>query len=97
MTGVETRQDFTRGSGCPGVVLIYLEPIGECVQSVNRGTLTNCATWTRTTPATRSPVIFSGSFVQSWEAVGDTKGNEAGTKTGVSVFTHDITVTSAPC
>ena len=73
--------------------LIYRAPSGECVQSVSRGTFNEL----RYVDTDHSDDAFSGSFVQSWEAVGDIKNNEAGTETGVSVFTLDITVTSAPC
>jgi hypothetical protein len=38
-----------------------------------------------------------GGFVSRWEIIGDTDGNEAGTRTGVDVFTGDIAVTSVPC
>ncbi|MEU8413127.1 hypothetical protein AB0C24_10075 [Amycolatopsis japonica] len=97
MTAVETTKDFTRASGCSGVVLLYRAPVGECIHSVSRGTFDEL----RYVDTDHAVDVFagriSGSFVQSWEAVGDTKGNEAGTKTGVSVFTHNLTVTSAPC
>lgn len=97
MTAVETRNDFTRVSGDSGVVLIYRAPVGECIQSVSRGTFDELR-YVDTDHAVDSFTgQVSGSFVQSWEAVGDTSGNEAGTKTGVSIFTHNLTVTSAPC
>jgi hypothetical protein len=86
MTGMETRQAFIRVGGCSGVV-----------QSVNRRTFDELRYVDTDHSDDAFTGQFSGSFVQSWDAVGDTKGNEVGTKTGVSAFTHDITVTSTPC
>ncbi len=97
MTAVETRSDFTRVSGDSGLVLLYRALAGWCVQGVSHGTFDELRYVDTDHSVDGFTGQISGSFVQSWEVVGDTSGTEAGSETGASIFTHNLTVTSTPC
>jgi hypothetical protein len=92
----ETVSDFTTVNGCSGKVLVYLAPVGECIQSVSTATVDRLR-YVDTDHALDTFVGQPGGLVSQWEIVGDLFGSEAGTRTSVDVFTRDITVTSVPC
>ncbi|SRR6266496_3241291 len=93
----ETRSDFTRARGLSSRPLIYQAPAGQCVVSVSVGDYDEL-TYRDTDHAED---VFagqvSGSFVATWFAVGDTTGDEAGTKTGAAVQTFAMTANVQPC
>lgn len=97
MDAVETKPDRTRANGCSPEHLIYQAPLGQCIRSASRGVYDEL----RYRDTDHALDVFGGqvvgSFVSRWEAMGDTDGSEAGTRTGVSIFTSTFTVTTGAC
>jgi hypothetical protein len=93
----ETESDFTHARGTSPQFVIYVAPTGQCIVSVNRGTFDEL----QYRDTDHDVDVFGGqvvgSFVQQWRAVGDTAGNEAGTRTGAAISTFTFTATVQPC
>ena len=97
MDAIETIQDFTHARGFSAEFLIFVAPPGQCVRSVNLGTFDQLQYRDRTTNPDNFPGQVAGSFVQEWSIEGDTRGNEAGTRTGAALVTFDLIVDVQPC
>ena len=96
MDAIETRSDFTHASGCSGSFVIFTAPPGECVQSVSRETFDELVYRDTNVNIDVFGPQNAASFVQRWESTGDTRGEDAGVKTGVDIFTAPMIVNTAP-
>jgi hypothetical protein len=97
MDAIETIQDFTHARGFSPEFLIYVAPPGQCVRSVNLSTFDEIRYRDRTTNPDNFSGQIAGSFVQEWSLEGDTRGNEAGTRTGAALVTFDLIADVQPC
>jgi hypothetical protein len=97
MDAIETIQDFTHARGFSPEYLIYVAPPGQCVRSVNLGTFEQIQYRDRNTDPDNFSGQVTGSFVQEWSLLGDTNGNEAGTRTGAALVTFDLIADVQPC
>ena len=97
MDAVETTSDFTHASGLSGWFLFFQAPAGQCIESVSRDMFEPISYTDTATDRDDNFPGAPGSFVSSWSFVGDTGGNEAGTRTGVVIFTPPMSVTYGPC
>lgn len=95
MRATETMSDWTTVEGTR-TTTIYYAPTGLCVSGVSVGTVNN--SHYRDTDHDVDVLTPGGaSFVSKYEVVGDTNGSEAGTRTGVTVYTKAFTVRLVPC
>lgn len=88
MRAIETRSDWTTAEGTQYYQIATLS--GQV-----SGILSGSATIHRYRDTNHDRDIFSfppGDLVEHLEYVGDTKGNEVGSRTGVQVFLQPITV-----
>lgn len=97
MTAEETKKDHTTASGCSGDHTIFLAPSGECVSSVGGIGRFDEMHYTDTDHGFE---LFDGSpanYVAIWNIVGDDNGDDAGVRTGFSIATRLMQVTTIPC
>jgi hypothetical protein len=97
MDARETTSDFTRARGTSQLFLIYVAPAGQCVRSVSRGTFEEIQYRDTDHAVDDFPGQVTNSFVRDWSFVGDTAGNEAGTRTGAALSTFTFTADVQPC
>lgn len=89
MKAEETKEDWTTAEGFSGDTVLYTAPYGYEITSVNAQPDSFSYTDTNNDP----DVFARGSgLVGRYEFVGDTDGNEAGTKTSVRVFFNPVEV-----
>jgi hypothetical protein len=96
MDAVETKWDWTEARG-NGEWLLYQAPVGQCVRSVSLGRTEELSYRDTDHAADVFGQQVVGSFVRTWDVMGDTPGDEAGTETGAAVFTHTFTADVQPC
>jgi hypothetical protein len=96
MTAQETEWNWTRARGAV-VRRLYTAQPGRCIQSVTAGRFDTLQY--RDTDHTADIFLgkTSNSFIQRYDVVGDTNGQEAGIKTGVAAFTKPFTVRTRSC
>jgi hypothetical protein len=95
MVAKETQWDGTTARGTERLDLYDALP-GRCIKSVNVGTHDQL----EYTDTDHEVDVFPGqtrSFVDVYEVVGDTPGDEAGSETGVAIFTKPFIVTTVSC
>ncbi len=97
MRAKATPGDLTEVNGCSVPFLIFVAPVGECVRNVSVGTFDEIRYTDDDHADDVLPSVIPNTFVSVWNIVGDTNGNEAGTKTGVSIGTNGFSVTTLPC
>lgn len=97
MDAVETKKDFTRANGCTDLFPVFGAPAGQCILSVSRGIFEQLHYVDDNHAVDTFGPQVPNSFVEQWAVVGDTSGNEAGSRTGVRILTRSFTVTTAPC
>ncbi len=97
MEAVETTSDWTTARGSSPLYLIYVAPTGQCIKSVSVGTYEEI----RYLDNDHAADVFNnqvvGSFVRQWNFMGDTGGDEAGTRTGVAITTRSFQANVQPC
>lgn len=97
MDAIETRSDFTRARGLSSMFTIYEANAGECVVSISKGEYDEVNYIDNDHAQDHFLGQVAGSFVNNWFIVGDTAGNEAGTKTGAVIQTYSMTANVQPC
>lgn len=96
MRAVETTADWTRAEGSMRA-RIYNAPVGSCIVSVS--VLTSDAYFYRDTDTALDVLhpLNVRSLVSRYEVVGDSSGDDAGVRTGVTVFTKAFIVNLQAC
>ena len=96
MRARETRSDWTTASGSRSY-LIYTAPSARCIQGANIGTFDRLNYRDNDHEVDIIPGQDAHSFINKYSVVGDTKGNESGTRTGVAVDTKRFTLRTVAC
>jgi len=94
--GRKAHKDYTQARGVKDWSCVYKAPAGREITHVGCSTAPVKIVFTDTDHEPDTILGPSDGFVQSFEIVGDTKGDEAGTRTKVEVRFHHLNVKTRP-